>query len=161
MSGQICKANLQADKKRQIRELSVRVARGGVSYPHHSLRFTNRILLSTIRLGGWSPFLSRTGKYRFFAFVGPLAFWRAESDKTIEQNVYIFINIRIKSTFADGVNPEEVHRFAKPYRLRVGKPAARGCAKPPVLQEDGMFSYKKGMHPKAHKRKELHTLLLS
>lgn len=99
------------------------------------------------------PFLSRTGKYRFFAFVGPLAFWRAKSDKTIEQNVYIFINIRIKSTFADGVNPEEVHRFAKPYRLRVGKPAARGCAKPPVLQEDGMFSYKKICIPKLTKGK--------
>lgn len=53
MSGQICKANLQADKKRQIRELSVRVARRGVSYPHHSLRFTNRILLSTIRHSEW------------------------------------------------------------------------------------------------------------
>ena len=41
LEGQICKANLQTDKKRKIRELSKRVTRRkDLSYTRHSCRFT-------------------------------------------------------------------------------------------------------------------------
>lgn len=45
---------MQADKKRQIRELSKRVTRKkDISYTRHSFRFTKRNQLSPIRLGEW------------------------------------------------------------------------------------------------------------